>query len=168
MCCEALLDKIRKEGGFGSKTVYVALGELPDATHHFGAVERADRRCQVQSQAPKRPQRPRREDMRIAVVERLTGLADALAFSAGVQQVSHTTNVLDSLHERLWMITKTCGHLTKDEGAQDLRRLEQQHLRAKTTSSVHECHEAKNPFDIFRGTALRIARPDPLPYTQKS
>ena len=164
MCCEALLDK----GVFGSKTVYVALGELPDGTHHFGAVERADRRCQVQAQAPKRPQRPRREDVLNAVVERLTGLADAIALSAGVRWVRNNTNVLDSLHERLRMITKTCGHFPKDEADQDLRRLERQHLRAKTTRSVHEWHEAKNPFAIFRGTALRIARPDPLPYTQKS
>lgn len=146
MCCEALLDK----GVFGSKTVYVALGELPDGTHHLGAVERADRRRQVQAQALKRPQRPRREDVLIAVVERLTGLADAIVttpvkacllsftFSAGVQQVSNTTNVLDSLHERLRMITKTCGHFPKDEVAQDLLSLERQHLLAKTTRSVRE------------------------------
>ena len=64
--------------------------------------------------------------MRIAVLERLTGLADAIAFSAGVRWVRNNTNVLDSLHKRLQMITKTCGKSPKDEAAQDLRRLERQ------------------------------------------
>jgi transposase-like protein len=127
---------------------------------------------------PKHARRFTGFDDKIAVVDGLTGLADAIetafptttvqtciqswqrawaqvipffAFPPAVWRVIYTTNAIESLHMRLRKIIKTRGHFPTDDAALKLLWLTLQNTVANTTRSVLEWYDAMNQFAIFYG-----------------